>query len=209
MTRHLDHDDLLALAESGAPSRADAHAHLARCAACRKELADLCALLAELREAQVPEPSPLFWEHLSSRVRQAIDAEAPAPTGPHAAPRGWTRWLGWNRGFAAAAAAVALLMVLAWPFAPGRQPATPEGERAGATGAVEQDRELPAEGEDWTLIAEAVDELDYDDVRALGASLSGPAELAVLDLDADERRALANALRDEIARLSPASAGTL
>ena len=38
--------------------------------------------------SSVPEPSPLFWQHLSARVRTAIDAE------PQAAG-GWREWVRW------------------------------------------------------------------------------------------------------------------
>ena len=49
--------------------------HLATCEHCRRELAELSSVLAEAKQLSVPEPSPLFWQHFSERVRTAIDSE--------------------------------------------------------------------------------------------------------------------------------------
>ena len=55
--------------------------HLERCGTCRREVSALSALMGEAAGSPFPEPSPLFWEHLSARVRQAVRAEA-APLVP-------------------------------------------------------------------------------------------------------------------------------
>ena len=86
-----------------AESSGDVAPHLAACAACRQQLADVRAMMAEAVDVEVPEPSPLFWEQLSSRVRAAVAEEAP--------PRGaWREWLlhpsVWAPSLAAAIAVV-------------------------------------------------------------------------------------------------------
>jgi hypothetical protein len=95
--RHLDRPRLLALAE-GTPDP-DGAAHLVRCERCRDAVAGLRATLEALAAGAVPEPSPLFWEQFSNRVRDAV-AEQPAPV-----ERRWPRL--------AVAAAVAATMIVA------------------------------------------------------------------------------------------------
>ena len=68
---HLTPDELIDAMEGC--SAADRQAHLATCDECRAQLADLSSVLSEAKQASVPEPSPLFWQHFSQRVRTAID----------------------------------------------------------------------------------------------------------------------------------------
>src|SRR5262245_24945330 len=87
---HLSPEVLLDLAEGTQPERAVSH--LATCERCQRRLAELREALAAARMAhEVPEPSPLFWDHLSARVRDAVAADV-------AAPRPWTAgWASWPR----------------------------------------------------------------------------------------------------------------
>ena len=71
MTRHLSDDVLADLAESGG-----SHPHLGECERCAAWLRDAREALAETRRPGVPEPSPLFWEHLSARVHAAVEDDA-------------------------------------------------------------------------------------------------------------------------------------
>ncbi len=81
--------------------------HLDACAECRAELAGLRSVMSNVQpEGAVPEPSPLFWDHFSERVRAATAASAP--------PRPASWWqAAWQpvAGLAAAAAIVALVFV--------------------------------------------------------------------------------------------------
>jgi hypothetical protein len=90
-----------------------AQRHLQACAACRAELAQLRASMAALLDVDVPDPSPLFWGHLSARVRDAVAAEAPPRRSwldVLTQPGGWG-WPVWP----AVATAVALVGFLALP----------------------------------------------------------------------------------------------
>jgi len=51
-------------------------AHLAGCEACQTERASLAGALGDVRSVTMPEPSPLFWDHFSRRVRAATSDEA-------------------------------------------------------------------------------------------------------------------------------------
>ena len=77
---HLKPEQFVDLAEGTLPETAVPH--LAACDACRRELAGLRAMMAEASHVPAPEPSPLFWDHLSTRVRDAVAEET-------ARPRSW------------------------------------------------------------------------------------------------------------------------
>jgi predicted anti-sigma-YlaC factor YlaD len=81
---HLTDHELVDALDANLPS--GAAAHLRDCAECRDQLAALAQVLASSRQAEVPEPSPLFWDHLSARVREAT-AEHPQPI-----RHGWLAW---------------------------------------------------------------------------------------------------------------------
>jgi hypothetical protein len=69
------------LAEAGY----DVAPHLAACVECRQQVAGMRAMMAEaagIDVVELPEPSPLFWEQLSARVRDAV-AEEPDPRSWH------------------------------------------------------------------------------------------------------------------------------
>ena len=74
MSTHLTPEQFVDLAEGTQPE--SAVPHLAACDACRNELADLRAMMAATADVEVPEPSPLYWHHLSSRVRDAVDQQS-------------------------------------------------------------------------------------------------------------------------------------
>ena len=81
MRRHLSPDAVIDLVEGrGTP---DAHRHAEQCEACRVLVDEARAAWALTSGADVPEPSPLFWEHLSRRVAEATAAEPAA--GAHGA----------------------------------------------------------------------------------------------------------------------------
>src|SRR5262245_8728068 len=109
--QHLSGDEFVDLVE-GIVSDVDLP-HLASCDRCRGQLADLRAALAMAAEKEVvdvPEPSPLFWDHFSARVREAV-ANEPAP------PDGWWQRLwSWPGVLAPVSAVAAVVVVLAVVF---------------------------------------------------------------------------------------------
>ncbi len=68
--RHLTAEQLVDIAE-GTLAEVSVP-HLASCEECRRQLGDLRAMMAEAATVDVPEPSPLFWDHLSARVSNAV-----------------------------------------------------------------------------------------------------------------------------------------
>ena len=64
---HLSPEHLIDLAE-GAAAESSAP-HLQTCAECRRQLETLRGAMSEAAAVGVPEPSPLFWDRLSARVK--------------------------------------------------------------------------------------------------------------------------------------------
>jgi hypothetical protein len=73
MTRHVPDESLPDLAE-GRGSEAE-RAHAAACARCATRIGDAREELALARRADVPEPSPLYWEAMRRNVGRKIAEE--------------------------------------------------------------------------------------------------------------------------------------
>lgn len=181
---HLTSDELIDAAEGALdPARQQ---HLDTCEACRQQVADLATVLGEALAVAVPEPSPLFWSHLSERVRTAIDAE-PQPAG------GWRQWLRWP---VLAPIGVLALLVLALGLALPRQQAAP----ASVAIAVEPADSVRAD-EGFALVADLVGDLDWDTAMSAGLAVApGAADRAVLELTATEQQELTRLLMAELTR---------
>lgn len=163
------------------PSR---QGHLDACASCRQQLADLDAVFDAARGVEVPEPSPLYWQHLSARVRTAIDAET-------AAAGGWRDWLRWP--VLAPVAALALL-VMALAVALPRETTVDHDLSAGESSDTSFD-------DRFAIVADLVGDLDWD--TAVSAGLTVPpdaADRALLELTTPEQQELTRLLRAELTR---------
>ena len=200
---HLKTDELVDIAE-GTRSEASAP-HLAGCEPCRAQLHELRAMMSAAQDIDVPEPSPLFWDHLSSRVRDAVAAEP--------APRRW--WLGvatWRRAsmpaWAVAAATIVVAVVLSSRvMAP--QPPAGIGERsappppvliADANTSTEVLGDTASEDASLMLVASLTSAMDLDAATDAGLAPSGSAEHAITHMSESELRELGRLLREELAR---------
>jgi hypothetical protein len=198
--RHLSEGDLIDLAEGARPE--GSAPHLATCEPCRRQLADLRAVISAAAGVEVPEPSPLFWQHLSARVREAVSNEE------RASASAWMRpWLGW-RSAAPAVAVAALVMAAAfmwrteWP----RPVVSPENlepysaEVAEATPGADEGVSL-ADDASLGLIGGLAGDLDWDATVEAGLSMrAGAVDRAVLELSANERMELQRILKEELSR---------
>ena len=151
---HLSRDERL-LALDGALD-GTRQAHLAGCPACRTDVETLGGVLARVRAVDVPEPSPLFWDHLAARVGDAI-AREPAPV----PDRGW-----WSPRLAWAAAAVVIAAAGAGYLA--RSPPQPATAVVGARPAGRRGSGRPRAGRRTFADAAAVHRR-----RRLGAHRGG------------------------------------
>lgn len=181
MTRHLSGDERFSALE-GALDAARA-AHLEACAACRGEVTSLGAVLQDVRsDGAVPEPSPLFWDHFSARVRRAVASEPML-----APPRDW-----WRTAWAPVAgllvlATAALVVVLR----------TPGSAPSGAPEPARPVQMAAADDGAWKSVGQMAANLSPDEVRRMVAS--APATPPVVDeLTPDEQRAFVNLVAAEM-----------
>ena len=179
--------------------------HLASCADCRRQLADLRAMMTEAADVEASEPSPLYWDQLSMRVREAVAEDAARRPAWHERLRQPRIWV------AALAGAAAIFVVVQLRVAPAPVeplaipiPSTPlpvTGERAALPTPGPP---LPPLGKandpQLDLVADYGVALGWDEMRdevALG--VPGASSDAVLDsLTVDEQRELQRLLADEM-----------
>ena len=200
---HLNTEELLDLAEG---ARAEATLpHLASCGACRGQLAELRAAMAAAEVAgpgqdDVPEPSPLFWEHFSARVREAIAAGAPQPS----PMTSWAaRWLSWKIAMPVATCLAVLLLAVAVTFRtePGLTTTVEETASSTTADGIPDGGVSSTDDPSWSLMTDLAGDLDWD--AAVEAGLTTPAgsvDRALVDLSAEERRELQRLLKEELAR---------
>ena len=204
--RHLTHAELIEAVESPAQAPSRHSGHLDECAACRADVEALRAVLARAADDRVPEPSPLFWDHFSARVSEALRDE-PIPSSASwlsRLQRPLTTWA------VAAAALVLVILTVVWratlhapsPVGSFTAPSTVASTSPATSG------ELPALTPDdpdtdarWAVVRVAAEDLAWDDVHAAGISADpGAAEGVALELTATERSELARLLDREMKR---------
>jgi hypothetical protein len=203
--RHLSTVELVDLAEGASDERVAPH--LAECGRCRRELADLRAMMSAVADVDVPEPSPLFWDHFSDRVRAAVAEEGAA--GREARPW-WRAWLWW-RGSVVPSAAVAIValvvtavvrLTMPSPAAPARPLSQPSATNLTPSAAIELDDSL----DDPTLsfMTDLTTTWDLDVVREQMTQTRpiGSADEAFGALSDDERQELQRLLTEQLARPS-------
>jgi hypothetical protein len=164
----------------------DRQAHLATCAVCQQHLAELSGVLNDAKLASVPEPSPLFWQHFSERVRTAIDHEA-APGG------NWPSWLRWQ---VLAPMGALALVVLALAATISRTPENAAPDVDAQTASAE----VVAAPDSWATVADLVGSIDVETASAAGVIEPGVAERAVLELTTEEQQELTRLLKAELTR---------
>jgi hypothetical protein len=146
-------------------------------------------LIAEVKAAgEVPEPSPLFWNHLSARVRDAVAAEPIA--------RSW--WSLYWRPVATAAATFSFIAIIVWSV---RAPEAPVVADSAISSAA-SGRELVADvavSEMWRMIEMASPNVELDTAQEAGLMPTPyAADQAIEDLSPAQREALVRLLRKEM-----------
>ena len=182
--RHLTRDDLVDLAEG--VRQESAASHLDSCDKCRRDLADLRGAITAAAAVDVPEPSPLFWDHFSARVHAAIASEG-AP--------GQRRWLDrWSwPGMTAPLTVAALILIAAVVTvrvarAPGRLPAP------ASMNAVVDTLDDPS----LDLVADLSGDFDWETAGEGLSIREGTADKALTQLTEGERVELRRLLEQEL-----------
>ena len=146
------------------------------------------ALVERVTQAlDVPEPSPLFWEHFPDRVRAAVAAARPEPPLTQA-------W--WRRPVTALALAASLVIAGGvWLALPGpAAPAAPVSSEA--RGAADL---TLADDDRWAIVAASAATAGLDTLREAGFGVTpGDADAALEDLTQAERAAFVALLQAEL-----------
>ncbi len=191
--KHLAHADLVDWLDGALPR--DRAAHVDGCARCRDEAQALRQVLEQARQIAVPEPSPLFWDHLSARVNEGVAA---APR--HDLAR--TAWVNLRAPLLAAAAlclvvGLALLRVSAPSDEDTTAPARAAVHQPGAIGSTAG--ETLAADDGWSLVQLVADDVPLQTVQDAGlVAEPGSAERVALELSPREQAELALLLRQEL-----------
>jgi hypothetical protein len=208
--RHLSPREFVDLVD-GHRSEA-ASEHLDVCESCRRQLSDIEAAMAAAAQVEVPEPSPLFWERMSERVRAGVAAEESVARAPHP---GWREWLCSRRLLSAAAVTVVIVGIvvsgrLIAPEAPTTDPSTVAQMGAPAPTAQPSASSsfaaaAGAEGESGTdvsfeFVTELAVSVDWSATAQDDAVVVGSIENAASQLSDSERRELQQLLRSELTR---------
>jgi hypothetical protein len=167
MSAHVRHEDLMDVAEDVASP--EARRHVEGCASCRARVETARAGWDLARDADVPEPPPLYWQAFRGKVRGRVAAE-----------RSWRRAV-WMPALAAAALTAA---AIGW-LGPGRGPAAP------APTLPAWSASLPADDE---LIALAT----LDEGTGAAVTGCNRLSDCLSDLSEEETDALADALKEEL-----------
>lgn len=181
MWGHLTEESLLDMVLGKAGERARRHAE--QCAACRARVADAQETLRVAERADVPEPSPLYWEAFRRQVGRRIEVE------PSARPAPWR--------FVPAFAALTATLAIGWGllartsgpvFSPATQPTLPAWSPLPA--ADDEDVGL-------TLIEALAPSADAASVNVLAEC---PVEECLAGLSDEESRVVAESLRQQLSR---------
>jgi hypothetical protein len=200
---HLTPEELLEVADGTAS--AEVVAHLASCEACRRELADLQGVLGTARAIEVPEPSPLFWDHLSARVREAVDAENSA----RAEPSSFT-WPGWRAVLPFGALAVLGVVLALWLPSRVSDTEVAVGPQTESVAALEEPlppdvASTPGDDPSVDLMADLAGDWDWEFAAEAGLTArEGAVEALVQELSDDERTELRRLLEEELSSRSGA-----
>ena len=201
--RHLSSSEIVDLVEDTLPpARA---AHVEACVACRAEVEEMRATLRRVAAVDVPEPSPLFWEHLPARVREGV-ARAP-------------RRSLWDSirvpGFSPLPAALVMILVVGLAVSNGlmrgrsalvtaRNPPAAAASASGFSGVDLQDQGTSVvldagDAEVWAVLTSAAADVWFEDARAAGMHVY-PATIdrAVQGLSPAELNELGRLLQSEL-----------
>ena len=181
MTTHLSPDDLAAAADGTLGD--EVAGHLDQCAVCRAAVSELSSVLTALKSETVHEPSPLFWDHFSARVREAT---------AHVTPPERRVWMFGQPVLALGALAAVALVLLVWSSSRRDRAVSPPPAMATTASETPADAEVA-----WQAMSEMAAAMTADDVRS--ATASAPERASVLsELSDDERAAFVELLKREI-----------
>jgi hypothetical protein len=190
MTQHLSPQELVDAADGAlAAARLD---HLDACGACREEFAALRELMSDVDlAADVPEPSPLFWDHFSQRVRSA--------TGPRVPVADLAWWQSWRTlSLGALLSAAVMLIALQVRQVPASAPRAPEAIAAASNVPVDANDLIAADDGSWDLMVMMASNLSSEELRHVAAPMTGVADTTASDLTPAQQKELVRLIQREM-----------
>lgn len=181
MTNHLSPEERIDALDG--TLQAFRQSHVDGCGSCQQELAALRQLADELAATpadDVPEPSPLFWDHFQTRVGAAVGAADAAR---------W--WRGSSRAWLVLATAAAVLLAV-W--------LSPMGPREPEVVVTDAEFEIAPIGDSvqWEFMSGVLESLEQDAARVVLAPSPGAVDAAFESLTASERETFARLLQAEL-----------
>lgn len=186
---HLQPDELIDIAEG--TRSLSAFPHLAGCEMCRKQVADLRSVMSMTADVNVPEPSPLFWNHFSVRVRDAIAA---TPDG------GTWRWV-WARFRVPIALGLAPALIVFGMLSArlvDNFKASPDTSIVFIAQAPPAPPQTLPDDSSFNVVAELAGDFDLDEAKAAGLTGQGSAEHEVTHMTEGELQELHRILKEEL-----------
>ena len=183
MTEHLRHEEFVDAVERTLD--ASRQAHVDGCEQCRAAVAELSGVLQDAQAVDMPEPSPLFWDHFSNRVREATALETLSVEQPWWHPAQWWRPV----TIVTTALAAAVLVMVLRPAHTAKTESGPSEVEAFVT---------PPDDGSWGLVIGLASDMNATDVREVAKPREGTADAMIAELTPAQRRALVQLLKDEI-----------
>lgn len=187
---HLTHTEFIDLLEGSLPAERARHAD--ECGMCRTQVDQLRAALASGAEANVPEPSPLFWEHFPVRVCDRIGS-----ADRHRA--GWLAAMTSIRALTAAGAIAAIVLIAVMSRGAREDANLPNSETAIVMVDPLLEPDGPGSDEGWAAVRAAAEKVAWDDAHAAGlAAQPDAADRAINNLTDAERERLIALLAEDL-----------
>jgi hypothetical protein len=176
------------------PSRV---AHLERCARCRAHAEDVRSALDAAQAVDVPEPSPLYWQHFAAHLRERVARESIEPA--------W-RAGSWSdlikvRALVPIASALAVVaaVIVAGEMTRPRPLPVPVPVTAVAAVTPADAAVVPENSEVWQVLTSAAGEMPMDETHEAGMGVSGSAiDGAVQRMSPDELAELGRLLQSQL-----------
>lgn len=200
--KHLSPSEFVDLADGTLPPGRAGHAE--GCDACRAQGALVREALRATSAPEIPEPSPLFWEHFSARVREGVATQELRTA--------WS-WLGGREPWrlAAAFAIVVAVVSTAWLVraprsSPSQVVAPVTHEHSASTLVPNHSGDInagvdPGNAEVWAVLTAAAADMAIEDAGAAGMKPHPAAvDRAVQGMNTAELNELGRLLQSELKR---------
>lgn len=198
--RHLSDEAFVDLLDGTLTERAVPH--LDACESCRTQLADLRRTWTQVVDVEVPDPSPLFWDHLAARIREEVRQEPVRPAAQGLLQRLRLPHLtGWRASGLLGAAAAALLVValrVPWGASPATVPPASTVTTSSDQSVENEWVEVSEPDETLAFVADLASGIDWDAEPESHFTPPGAVDGSLASLSDEERVELRRLLNDAL-----------